>query len=485
MPRPGRRGGCLYAARGRKVTPVLREAALYQYVFFAAQVEGETGELRAPDPGWLQATLAAAARHPYDWLGCPLPAGQPAIALPPADTRRRVVRLHPPPAERTAWSCHGRRAAYAEIYLHNGVLSVRLAYGCRGDADDETYRRLAEAAWSPAEDDRTRDFLRGQTLCYVGRAAGPDAAQAIAARLLPAGAQAWPLRRADLPLTGGSTGSPAGHCAAWLFDRPGLPDRLALLYPDDDEAERQVAPYLNAALPELLLALHKIAHLYGRGYEAGLRPLLAERERALAAVLAGESAPAGGVNALDARLTELAEAYHAFARELAIFDRVTQAVRVNLLNLREHVAEYGLPREGPPAAWLTAAERAAGQMEADEGFYRARVRQAEMALAALQVQAEVERAHLEQQEDRRDRQRNLLLGFIAAMLALGQVIGDETIAELLRGAGLTPAGPIPAALIFIARLALVLGVGLLVVGALWALGRLRGRREQPRVRQER
>lgn len=455
---------------------MLREAALYQYVFVAAQVETEAGGLRSPDPHRLLALLAAAVRHPYSWLGQPLPDGEPAIALPAADGRRRVARLYPRPDAPSRWSLHGRWAAYAEVYLHNGALSLRLAYGCQGDADAETYARLADAPW-PLPDD---EFLRGQSLCYAGRVPDLAAASAEAARLLPG--DPHPLRRADLPLADG--------CVAWLFDRVGLPDRLALFYPDDDRAEEQVGPYLNAILPDLLLSLHKIAHQYGRGYEAALRPLLAAREAALARVLAGfeptaaepaeplqpSPSPARGrdeVEALDRELTALAAAYHAFARELALFDRLAQAVRVNLLNLREGFAEHGLPRQGPPAAWLTAAERAASQMEADEGFYRARVRQAEMALAALQVRAEVERARLEQAEDRRDRQRNLLLGFIAVALALGQVLSDAAVAELLGWVlGVAPVA-LPAWGVLLAKLGLVVGVGLLAVGIIAAIGRWR------------
>lgn len=438
---------------------MLREAALYQYVFLATQVETEAGELRGPDPARLGELLAAAVRHPYAWLGQPLPDGRPAIALPATEARRRVVRLYPPPDAASRWTIAGRWGAYAEVYLQDDTLSLRLAYGRQGEADEATYGRLAAAAW-PLPDD---EFRRGQTLCYAGRVADLEAAAAEAARLLPG--DPYPLRRADLPLADGRR--------AWLFDRLGLPDRLALFYPDDDAAERLVAPYPNTILPDLLLFLHKIAHQYGRGYEAALRLLLADRERALARVLAQDLPPAGDVDGLDARLTALADAYTAFARELAVFDRLAQAVRVNLLNLREGFAEHGLPQEGPLAAWLTAAERAAAQMEADEGFYRARVRQAEMALAALQVRAEVERARLEQAEDRRDRRRNLLLGFIAAVLALGQVLSDAAVAELLGRAVGVPPDALPAWGVLLAKLGLVLGVGGLVAGVMAGLGRLR------------
>ena len=454
---------------------MVREAALYRYISLAIQVEGEAGELQAAEPAWLQAALAAAVRHPYEWLGRPLPADQPAVVLPSNTERRRVRRLYPPAEEGLAWADNGRWAAYAQVHLANGMVALRLAYGCRGEADAATWERLAQAAAGlPALADER--FFRGETLCLAGRVPDPAAAEAAAACGLPADpAQPAALRRADLPLADGRV--------AWLFDRPGLPDRLACFYPDDDAAEAAIAPFFNAALPDLLLSLHKIAHQYGRGYEQALRPLLAARERPLAAVLAQEAPPAGDVAALDARLQALAGAYNAFARELAIFDRLAQAVRVNLLNLRQGFAEHGLPQAGPLAAWLTAAERAAGQMEADDGFYRARVRQAEMALAALQVQADIERAHLEQEENRRDAQRNLLLGLIAAVLALGQVMSDAVVGEflgrLIRGLGRTPLDPMPAGLVFLTKLLLVTGIAAAVAGLFRAASRLR-RRQGPR-----
>jgi len=106
-----------------------------------------------------------------------------------------------------------------------------------------------------------------------------------------------------------------------------------------------------------------------------------------------------------------------------------------------------------------------------------------MALAALQVRADIERAHLEQEENRRDAQRNLLLGLIAAVLALGQVMSDAVVAEflawLIRGLGRTPLDPMPAGLVFLAKLVLVTGIAALAVGLAvalsWAVGRLRRR----------
>lgn len=442
----------------------IREAALYQYTFLTTDLESPTGDILHPEQGDLIAMLRQAVHCVHNWLGRPVDAAQLLTSLPLLNERRQELPVYP--ADGCSEWLHTeneRWAGYLFARVKNNSLILQLAYNRRGLADEETWPHLQTGLFcAPVEE----QFSLGQTLCFAGRVADLDVATAEAARLLPG--DPYPLRRADLPLADGRR--------AWLFDRVGLPDRLALFYPDDDAAERLVAPYLNTVLPDLLLFLHKIAHQYGRGYEATLRLLLAEQERALARVLAQDLPPAGDVDGLDARLTALADAYTAFARELAGFDRLAQAVRVNLLNLREGFAEHGLPQEGPLAAWLTAAERAAAQLEADEGFYRARVRQAEMALAALQVRAEVERARLEQEEDRRDRRRNLLLGFIAAVLALGQVLSDAAVAEVLGWAlGVAPTA-LPAWGVLLAKLGLVAGVGGLVVGVLAAVERWRRQR---------
>lgn len=453
---------------------MLREAVLYQYIFLTAQVEGEAGDLRRPDPAGLQAFLASAVRHPYDWLGAPLAAGAPAIDLSPASPRRASQRLYPPPGAPSEWHSRKEWAAYADVQLGNGALCLQLAYACRGDAGDAVRERLAAAPW-PLPGDTT--FLLGHTLCWGGRV--PDLAAAIAAAelALPADpAQPWPLRRSDLPLD--------GDRAAWLFDRPGLPDRLALFYPDDDEAEHAASAFFNAALPGLALSLHKIAYQYGRGYEQGLRPLLAEKERSLAAVLARTLPPPAGASLLDASLHQLAGAYNDFAADLAARDRLAQAVAVNLANLQAAFSEHALPRTGCLAPRLTAAEQAVQQLDADRGFFQARVAQAQTALSALQVQAEIEHNRLATKETQEAERRNLLLGFIALVLALGQITNDEVVLALWRWLlaffGQVPLDPMPAAITFAIKLFLVLGASLLVVLLAAGLGRLWRRIRPPR-----
>lgn len=453
---------------------MLREAVLYQYVFLTTQVESESGDLPRSDRAGLQSLLAQAVRHPYDWVGDPLAAGAPAIDLSLAAPRRASQRLYPPPGGPSEWRSQNEWAAYADVQLSNGALCLQLAYACRGDAGAGVRQRLAAAPW-PAPG---TEFLLGQTLCWGGRV--PDLAAAIAeAELaLPAGpAPPWPLRRSDLPLD--------GDRAAWLFDRPGLPDRLAFFYPDDDEAEHAASAFFNAALPGLALSLHKIAHQYGRGYEQGLRPLLAEKERSLAAVLARTLPPPTGAELLDASLHKLAGAYNDFAADLAACDRLAQAVAVNLANLQAAFSEHALPRTGCLAPRLTAAEQAVQQLDADRGFFQARVNQAQIALSALQVQAEIEHNRLAAKETQQAGRRNLLLGLIAAVLALGQIVNDEVVLAfwrwLLAVFGQVPLDPMPAAITFAIKLFLVFGASLLVVLLAAGLGRLWRRMRPPQT----
>ena len=395
------------------MTASLREAVTYQYIYLTAQGHDEER---------LRTVVDQAIRHVYRWLGDTLPPGEPAIHWPQQPQRRRVERIYPPPDRPQKWVFHGRLAAYADVRLSDDTLTLQLACGCREEADEEARRCLAHAPWTPPDDPA---LVPGQTLCFGGRLADLAAAQAEAERVLPATAgQVWPLRRVDLALGRGRSG--------WLFDRPGLPDRLAFFYPDEDEAEQAASAFFTTILPDLALAWHKIAHQYGRGYERALQKLLADKEDKLAQVLAAGAPQAAAADALDDYLKELAGAFNAFADDLARFQRLSQAVRVNLLNLQACFSEHSLPQEGPLAVRLTAAQRAREQLEADDGFYRARVQQAEMALAALQVQAGIERNRIEQEETRQAERRNLLLGFMGRVLALGKVMSDPVVLAFQR-----------------------------------------------------
>jgi hypothetical protein len=235
-------------------------------------------------------------------------------------------------------------------------------------------------------------------------------------------------------------------------------------------------------LPWLGLSFYKVLHQYERGYEEALHHVLAEREMTQAKVVAGDL-PSRDVEALDTRLKDLAGAYRDFAGELATFDALAQGVRVNLLNLRECYARYSLPKDGPLAAWLASAERALAQLDADAGFYEARVRQAQMALSALQVQTEIERARFQQAEERRSARHNLLLAFIAAVLTLGQVMSDGVAAQFLSWSshlvGRGAPAVWPPVVVFLTKLLLVWAAGLAGLG-LYAVGaRLLRRKERP------
>jgi hypothetical protein len=200
-------------------------------------------------------------------------------------------------------------------------------------------------------------------------------------------------------------------------------------------------------------------------------------------VLARTLPPPEGAERLDAQLREVAGVYNDFAADLATFDRLAQAVAVNLANLQATFSEHELPRTGCLAPRLTAAERAVQQLEADRGFYQARVGQTQMALSALQVQAEIERNRIEKEETRQAQQHNVLLGFIAAVLALGQIMNDQVVLAFLRWLlalfGRAPLDPMPPEITFAVKLLLVLGASLLGVGLVRGLGRL-WRRVRPR-----
>lgn len=437
------------------ITPMVREPVLYQYVFLAAAAEDEAGHiLRLTDELALR-LLRPGLRHLYAWLGRPPDEAPPVLHIPSDDERRKTMRLYPPPGRPADWIRNAPWAAYPLVETSDGTLIVTLAFARAGQADEQTWPRLREAEWATPEPGR---FYFGRTVCFGGRVPDVEAAAREAEAVL---AGSLPLRHADLP--GG----------LWLFDRPGLPDRLALFYADTDEAERLAAAFFNNILPPLALLLHKIARHYMQGYETAQRVALENKEHRLAAVLQQTRTPRQDLSALESQLHELAGAYNDFTGELATFERLQQTLRVNLINLREVFVEHNLPREGPLAARLAAAEKALQQLEADEGFYQAAVRRAQIALAALQAQADVERGQLEEIENRqREEQnrlaerRNLILGLIGVALgALGLAeVVNESVGELLLRWLSLPVSPLT---VMTSRLALLLSFGALAGVFTW------------------
>jgi len=166
---------------------------------------------------------------------------------------------------------------------------------------------------------------------------------------------------------------------------------------------------------------------------------------------------------------------------------VQQIVAINLANLQQIFTRYNLPRQGVLAAWLTAAERDMGQLEADSGFYTARTRQAQIALTTLQVRAEIWRAQIEKEENRLAERRNLILGLVSAVgviLALGEVIDNNATEAFLRWLGALVqfplSDPVPAGTIFWVRFILIMAPSF-VAGMVWGISRLVHRLRQRRL----
>lgn len=453
----------------------LSEAELHQYIVLAAETEGES-----------LTCVQQAVAHLFAWLGMPAPRLPDGLSA--SDGPRRPRRLYPSEGQPIDWiwrQSNERLGAYAEVHLIDHTLIIRLSYGQRGEADATTWSRLGQGEWKPSGHNR---FYLGQTLCFVGLVPDQTAAQAQAeqALLIPNPASLSPLRSVALPF------------GVQLFDRPGLPDRLALFYPGDDEAERLVNGFLNTVLPSLALYSHKIAYYYQNSYEAALRLILENRERMLADVLSHALSDLSGerytsdpraLQSLEEYLDKLAEAYGAFAADLTEFEHVQHVVATNLTNLRQLFTIHNLPREGMLAARLADAERAMRQLEADNDFYVARVHHAEVTLAALRVRAEIWRAQIEErenelakEENRLAERRNLILGLVGAVgavLALGELIDNSAAQAFINWlwplVQRTPPVPLPVGTIFWVRVFLIVSAGSvagIVLWAIWTIGRL-------------
>jgi hypothetical protein len=95
-----------------------------------------------------------------------------------------------------------------------------------------------------------------------------------------------------------------------------------------------------------------------------------------------------------------------------------------------------LPREGPPAAWLAVVEHAVEQLAADDRYYEARTREAEVTLRVLEARAELEREEQERRENDLTEKRNYALNVLIMVLAYATVIltfvSDDTVKALIR-----------------------------------------------------
>lgn len=399
-------------------TPGAAEAMLHHYVFVATALEQAGGQPhRLTDAGWPAWPQAALAQQ-QAWLG---QTDVAPAALPDSPTADGQAARQLYPVGRPARWQRGADgyAAFAVIRQQQDTVTLQLACGQAGPATAETWSQLATGRWQAPT---ASPLYLGQTLCFAGRIGALETAAAATALLLP-GARS--LRVTQL---------------AWggrLFDRPGLADHLALFYPDSDAAEAQAGLFLNETLPLLALAAHKAAHQYDRMYEGQLRARLNRHEQALAQVLLRAQAPGADTAALDRQLLVIAGAYGQFAADLGQFERIQQTVRVNAANLNAALAE--LPAsDGPLAVWRSVAQRAVDQLQADEDYFRAIIQEAEVTLRTLQVRTDLERAELEEEENRLTAEenrlaerRNLILAAIGLILALGEFVSPEAAYQVL------------------------------------------------------
>ncbi len=445
---------------------ILSEAMLHHFVFVATALEKAGGGRHtfAADvwAAWPQAALA----QQQAWLGRVV---DPALWLPETPTAdSQPTRQLYPAGRRAQWQRgDDGYAAFAALRQQQDAVTLHLAFAREGQADEATLTHLATGLWQPPAD----ALFLGQTLCFAGRVGDLNAAEGLAAQVLP-GARA--LRMTELTW---------GGC---LFDRPGLADHLALFYPDNDAMEAQAGVFLNESLPLLALAAHKVAHQYDRMYEGQLRARLNGHEQALAQVLLRAQAPGADTAALDRQLDAIAGAYGQFAADLGQFERIQQTVRVNAANLNELLTDMELSG-GPPAAWRNAVSRAGAQLQAGEDYFRAIVQEAEVTLRTLQVRTDLERATLEiednrltTEENRLAERRNLILAAIGVILALGEFVSTEATYQVLCfvvGAlkrSCTPAADLGFGLMLMRLLLAALGAGLIyLVWRVWLADRRR------------
>lgn len=389
----------------------LREAMLIQYAFFALAMESPDGELVPTPEASLLEAVRSAVRRVRGWLGLPPDPGDfPADLGQPKDARLLTWIVY---VSGLLEDAERQRVGFVQARGHSDTLIVEAGYGRRGPAIEGTWDELRTALWSPPADEPA---CLGQTLCFGGIVLGAEemtrqATQAIAPR------EPGELRRCELPY-------------GWLFDHPQVSDCLALFYPDE-AAEKRAEAFFHFVLPLLAMYAHKVAREYW-DYERTLWPRLDAAERALAQALTATAQPQSDLLMLEEQLQKVASSYAAFSNDLSVFEGWRQSVAINVRNFGEALARHELPTAGPLAAYQAALQRWLGRMEADEGYYQAVVRRAEMTLRGLQVQAEVKRAQAAEAEARAESRTNLWLALVGVALAVGQIV-DQDAADWVQG----------------------------------------------------
>jgi hypothetical protein len=303
--------------------------------------------------------------------------------------------------------------------VFDNALIFQLAYNQQRQANKTTWNYMQVGLWEPPIQ---QPFYLGMTTCYGGRVPSEEEAYRQAEQVLRSTNpdRVVALRLSKLPFGG------------WLFDRPGLPNILALFYPDDDDHEAHASDFFNYVLPDLALYLHKVDHQYQRGYEDALRVKLEETEHSVATAIVHAGGLGPSLDQLESQLKEIAEAYGEFAKVLGSFERLQATVNINAANLQELFVKHALPEGGPLAAWRAVVARAVEQLQADERFYRATANETLGSLEALQIQTAIKRGQLEEQEVHLGNRRNLILTVIGLILALGQLLATQEFEDFLR-----------------------------------------------------
>jgi hypothetical protein len=409
----------------------VREAQVFEYLLLASQLE-ESGE--TPNrPGSAELTaLGQSVADLYAWLSLQPPEPFPT-SLPLGDGAAEESILYPR-HEQPEWKNAqvGDRACRAFARVDQGTVVLQRAAGQRGAAQGATWNHLRAALGQVPPVLQSSRFFWGTLICYGGRVADETAACAAAEAALPA----------DPAGRSGHTRCARLGADLWLCDRLGLPDTVALFCADNDAAEARASDYFNDVLPTAANYLKKVAYFYDKGYKSVSRRLLRRLEGHLAKALArarwdeSDAAETDTAEKLEEHLRDIAQAYGNYAAALALFKEIQNTVAVNAGNLKELLDKHGMPREGPPAAWRAVVSRAVEQLAADDRYYEARTREAEITLRVLEARAELEREKQERRENYLAEKRNYGLNLLILAIGYATVIltfvSDDTVKALIR-----------------------------------------------------
>lgn len=226
----------------------------------------------------------------------------------------------------------------------------------------------------------------------------------------------------------------------WLYHRDLDTGAVALLYLEEAENDGRAESLVNRTLPLIAVFQLKVQWIFESNYMNNYREPLMQSRQQLDRVVCRSYTAAQELDAIDAQSHDIAVHLEKLIRLFGQFSLAQETVALTYSKYKECLESSQI--EGGGYFRLIDAEmrHAVEQMAADEGYIRATMDSAKAMLTALGTRAAVERARIEQEENRLQERRNDLLNLGAYIVGISGLAlafaTDDFVTAALRGANM-------------------------------------------------